>query len=339
MFTSVLEFLDQQDSLVEQFSEERLRSDAIKIALLATFETLLNYHAVLEEQGRQYELPKGLDLKDLARIHRHARERRTSPAILAAALIDFVLIAEADLDWSVDGRPNSKQRQRYDGGTPVSIFRMTHEKNLPNILVTLNFIQSGSKSEAQHLIRLAEEIADEFGYEVTKRGPLTAGSWFQRVVFGLRDSLAEPEVNKRARAVEDLLFGHGNIDVDKKVVEMTASLVSALKGSSSGAVVDSGLFLFIKLPDGEGDFHIFAKRLTLEDRAILNEDPTIVQTPATTLSRLRDARKISAERILKLQTAIQYREAARGAGMVQGSLSPAVQPDEITAPADPTATE
>jgi hypothetical protein len=154
-----------------------------------------------------------------------------------------------------------------------------------------------SEDGAQELIQRAEDLANALGYDVATRCPLLSGSWWQRVRLKLREGLSEPEINKRARAVEDLLFGHGNIEIDNKVVAMTASLVAALKDSSSAAVIDCGLFLFIKLPDGDGSFHIFAKRLTMDDRCALNEDPTIVQSPVSVLSRLRDAQKIRFERV------------------------------------------
>jgi hypothetical protein len=177
-------------------------------------------------------------------------------------------------------------------------------ESVPRAIGLRSFIQSGSRDDAAELLQRARLLAEEFGYEIAEMQELQSGSWIQKTVIRWKGILSKPEVLERASAVEDLLFGHGNIDIDKKVVEMTASLVSALKESSSAAVIDSGLFLFIKLPDGEGSFHILAKRLTLRDRAVLNEDPTIVQTPAKALRRLKDARKVSSERIRSLELAL-----------------------------------
>jgi hypothetical protein len=160
----------------------------------------------------------------------------------------------------------------------------------PKTVCRISFVQSGPKDEPEHLIRAGEHLAEALGYDAIRLGPLEQGSWWQEAKLRLRALASRKEVLDRAAAVEDVLFGYGNINIDKQVVEMTVMLVKALKDSSSPAVVDAGLFLFLKMCDGSGSTQIFVKRLTISDRAVLNDDPTIVQTPTALLARLRDAR-------------------------------------------------
>jgi hypothetical protein len=163
-----------------------------------------------------------------------------------------------------------------------------------------NFVAGTSKEKAAVVFAAAEQLADYLGYDVTFHGELTEGSWWQDLKLRTRAFFSSDAVKTRADAVEDVLFGHANIDVDFKVVDMTAKLISALVGNGSAAVVDSGAFLFIKTPDNVGSSHIFVKRLTVLDRAILNADPTIVQSPSDVLEKLRDARRLSKNRIDQL---------------------------------------
>lgn len=172
------------------------------------------------------------------------------------------------------------------------------------IVSTRSYLSGGPKEESEEIFDIAAELASELGYDLTVQGDLKSGSWFQDIFLSGKKALANKEVQARVAAMEDALFGHANIDVDLKVVEMTAKLVTALsENDSHAAVVDSGLFLFIKLSDGSGGYDIFAKRLTLSDRATLNEDPTIVQTPAAVLDRLKDARKIRVEKLREIDEA------------------------------------
>jgi hypothetical protein len=106
----------------------------------------------------------------------------------------------------------------------------------------------------------------------------------------------------RAEIVEDVLFGKASIDTDVKVVEMTARLVEALDRRTTAAAVDTGLFLFLKVPDGDGKYQMMARRLTVSDRAALNEDPTLVQRPTEILELLK-ARRIEPERLGEIRNA------------------------------------
>jgi hypothetical protein len=171
-------------------------------------------------------------------------------------------------------------------------------------MVATNFVDVDSADEADDLIKLGEQLAELLGYQVVDRGVLIEGSFFKEVKLAWNRAWSRREVQDKAKIIEDMLFGFGNIDIDNKIVEMTAKLVTALKDGASAAVIDSGAFLFIKVPDASGGSHVFCKGLTIRDRTILNNDPTIVGAPTEVLSRLQEAREISHERLEELENIV-----------------------------------
>ena len=43
--------------------------------------------------------------------------------------------------------------------------------------------------------------------------------------------------------------------------------------------MDCGVFIFVKMKGDDGEFYISAKRLTLDDRRKLNNDPNLAYNP------------------------------------------------------------
>lgn len=71
-----------------------------------------------------------------------------------------------------------------------------------------------------------------------------------------------------------------------KEVEALQELVSALNQNANDAVVDVGSFIFIKTKNSAGEPQIFSKRLTVFERAQLNENPSLLEDPKTLLQLL-----------------------------------------------------
>lgn len=93
-----------------------------------------------------------------------------------------------------------------------------------------------------------------------------------------------PEVRKRAKIAEDIIFGRGSTQADVQIAEATARLTEALCSNGAPGVVDAGTFLFVKSRMSDGTFRIAAKRLSVEDRIILNERPVLSLDPAEALT-------------------------------------------------------
>ena len=118
--------------------------------------------------------------------------------------------------------------------------------------------------------------------------------------MGFQVAFGNPDVLDRAKLIEDTLFGHATIDVDERIVKMTSDLVKNLDNTSD-AVVDAGMFILIKRTNKSGNSQILGKRLTVSERRILNNNPSLIQEPQKLLSRLEDLKQVPSERISELK--------------------------------------
>lgn len=121
-----------------------------------------------------------------------------------------------------------------------------------------------------------------------------------RFFGGIRSTANKKEVQDRAKIAEDVLFGQvsGN---DIEAIKAVAEVVSSLCDNQTEGVFDGGVFVFFKIKNESGNFQVFSKRLTVQERAIINEKPTIMADPYQLLQNLEVAKAISREKTLELR--------------------------------------
>ena len=108
------------------------------------------------------------------------------------------------------------------------------------------------------------------------------------------------QVRGRAEVVEDVLYGL-NSNSDSEAVQAVAQLTSALCSNQCAGVVDAGFFIFFKVRNGEGDFQIFHKRLTVRERKVINANPTVLSDPYQILEKLEGAVGLEHQRAEELR--------------------------------------
>ncbi|MDB5577713.1 MAG: hypothetical protein JWR80_2889 [Bradyrhizobium sp.] len=108
------------------------------------------------------------------------------------------------------------------------------------------------------------------------------------------------EVSDRAQVVEDVLFGKTS-GTDADAVLAVANLTTSLCNNKCTATVDAGLFVFFKAMNEAKEFQIFYKRLTVRERTIINERPTLLKDPHLLLENLEHALALSHERAAALR--------------------------------------
>lgn len=122
-----------------------------------------------------------------------------------------------------------------------------------------------------------------------------------RFFSGRRSSTSKKEVLDRSRIIEDVLFGQASSS-DNDAIRAVAELVSSLCDNKTEAVVDAGVFVFFKIKGPNENFRVFTKRLTVRERAILNDTPTIIGDPYTLLKKLEDAKALDPAKTIELRT-------------------------------------
>lgn len=89
----------------------------------------------------------------------------------------------------------------------------------------------------------------------------------------------------KVKVAEQMLFDSVSIKIDQQIADSTAKLAEAFCKNSIPGVVDTGIFLFVKVPDENGKFRIFAKRLNIQERMRLNDEPNLLDVPENLLDQ------------------------------------------------------
>lgn len=94
-------------------------------------------------------------------------------------------------------------------------------------------------------------------------------SMLSRFFSVFRSAISKKEVIDRASIAEDILFGQIS-GADIEAVKAISELVSALCDRKTEGAIDAGVFVFLKIKSESGIFQVFTKRLTVQERAIIN---------------------------------------------------------------------
>lgn len=121
-----------------------------------------------------------------------------------------------------------------------------------------------------------------------------------RMFSAVQKRLSGKHVSDRASIAEDVLFGNASSS-DTEAVLAVAQLTTALCNNKCAGVVDAGVFIFFKAKAEDGDFQIFYKRLTVRERALLNDQPSILRDPYSLLEKLDKARQLDQDRATELR--------------------------------------
>ena len=75
-------------------------------------------------------------------------------------------------------------------------------------------------------------------------------------------------------------------------------LENAFKGKKGAIAIDLGLFIFLRKSSRDGDGAVYFKRLTVEERALLDSDPKLLRNPDQLFHSIKDMKKTQAAKEL-----------------------------------------
>ncbi len=110
-------------------------------------------------------------------------------------------------------------------------------------------------------------------------------------MHGSKGLLKSKEVGDRARVAENVLLGNQDRETAVELVKAVIELENAFKGKKGGIAIDMGLFIFLRKSSQDGDGATFFKRLTVEERAMLDRDPTLLGNPEQLFKKIKNMKK------------------------------------------------
>lgn len=156
------------------------------------------------------------------------------------------------------------------------------------------YVGKSTLQQAQNLSKRIVNLLESIGY-VVELDDYSPGSWRQRFVARIKNGLNSHQVRENTKIVGDILYGAASVDVDVKIVTCVAGLTAAF-ADVDDVVVDAGPFLFVKISSTRKRKSIFVKRLTLEDRVIINGNPDLLNRPREILLRLKQFKTIGIDK-------------------------------------------
>ena len=98
----------------------------------------------------------------------------------------------------------------------------------------------------------------------------------------------------RVKVAENVLLGQYDRETTIALANAVVHLENAFKGKKGAIVMDLGLFIFLRKPSRDGDGAIYFKRLTVEDRALLDSDPKLLGKPERLFNSIKGMKKTQA---------------------------------------------
>ncbi len=160
-------------------------------------------------------------------------------------------------------------------------------------LSAIIYVKDGSREDAEELFSSTETLLNELGYDLEAAEKWRRGSWWRRAFFKLSNLSKSKKVLDRAQVIENVLYGKGSLDIATGISKATVDLIQSLRDHKGTIAIDVGLFLFLKKSGPNGEADIFAKRLTVDERAFLDSDPSRVCRPNELFDEVENMTKVT----------------------------------------------
>ena len=198
--------------------------------------------------------------------------------------VPFVLKFEPNIESARNIKTDKKPETEYGDDRSVLLQKINGS----------TYIDKGSIEDANEIFSRVEDLLNELNYQLESASAWKRGSWWRSYIFNMRKKLKSKQVQDRTQIIEDVLFGIKSLDIANGVARSTIELIESLRNHKGTVVIDAGLFIFLKKPGADGEDDIFVKRLTVEERAFLDADPSRVMRPDEILKTIRQLRRVRA---------------------------------------------
>lgn len=155
------------------------------------------------------------------------------------------------------------------------------------------FTSSDSIEDAEEVFEAAEAFVQQLGLETGPAPDWERGSLWRRMTAFLIGPNAPEYVEKRAEIAENVLLGKADVESTVALTKAVVDLEKAFKGKKGAIAIDMGLFVFLRKGTEDGDGDTFFKRLTVEERSLLNLDPSLIGDPDRLFDAIKDMQKIA----------------------------------------------
>lgn len=156
------------------------------------------------------------------------------------------------------------------------------------------FTENDSVEDANELFHAATKFLKELGISIREDSGWRPGSLKRKASTFVRGVFNFLKVGDRAAVAEDVFLGKQDIQTTVELTKAVVELEKAFEGKKGAIAIHTGLFIFLRKGSDDGDGAVFFKRLTVDERALLDRDPTLLEDPERLFITIKDMKKISA---------------------------------------------
>lgn len=153
------------------------------------------------------------------------------------------------------------------------------------------YLPTHDENEVEVVARAIDNFARELGFEISDDFPPKISSWFKSWIGKSKDLLTQDEVQlrlkKAERALELMSLQKHQSEIDKANAEGAAKFLEAVE-TIPNVAAQIGAILIIKLTQRTGESKVFTRTLSQKEMILLEEDPSILNSPENVLERLSE---------------------------------------------------
>jgi uncharacterized protein YjbI with pentapeptide repeats len=157
------------------------------------------------------------------------------------------------------------------------------------------FTESDSVVDAEELFESAKALYEQLGFSVETKNPWRRGSLWQDTVALIKGLANSSKVKERAGVAGNVLLGQQDRETTVALAKAAVELENAFKGKKGAIAIDMGLFIFLRKSSQDGDGDTYFKRLTIKERSLLDDDPTLLGDPERLFSEIKGMNKLQAK--------------------------------------------
>ena len=178
------------------------------------------------------------------------------------------------------------------------------------------FTKGISREDSNELFERAKDFAAELGLEVVEESEWREGSLWKDAVSIVKGLVNSEKVQKRTDVAENVLLGKGDIETTVELTKAVVELEQAFKGKKGAIAIDTGPF-----PSSCGRHpktvmgDTYFKRLTLKERRLLNNDPTLLGDPEGLFDKIKELEKLAVSEMLPQEEKNSFQPFAGGIGL------------------------
>ena len=158
------------------------------------------------------------------------------------------------------------------------------------------FTESNSIEDADELFECAKSLLEQLGLSVETKNDWRRGFLWQDTIVWLKGQNNRRKLDKRVEIVENVFLGKHDRETTVELAKVAVEFENVFRGKKGAIAIDMGLFIFLRKASEDGDGDTFFKRLTVEERTLLDSDPTLLGDPERLFNKIKHMKKLQAKK-------------------------------------------